>query len=61
MTNEELKRIMKSNGVRQWQIAENLGMNEASFSKLFRHELSVENKDRILKAISEICDKKEKE
>lgn len=51
MQNLEIRQAILESGVKQWQIAEKLGISESSFSKLLRKELSGEKKKEILGAI----------
>lgn len=61
MANEEVRICAKDAGVRFWEIAERLGMNEFSFSRSMRHELPEAQRDKICEAICEIArEKKEK-
>lgn len=39
---------MTQHNVKQWQLAEKLGISEASLSRLLRHELPESEQDRIL-------------
>lgn len=54
MNNEQLKALMKENKICMWQVAKRLGVNETSFCKWFREELSEVRKQQILSAIEEI-------
>lgn len=51
MCNADLKEKMKNRGVRQWQIAEYIGISESVLSRYMRHELSSDLRDRVLNAI----------
>lgn len=42
-------------GVRLWQVAEAIGMNESAFSRKLRKELPKEEKERILAAIDRLA------
>ena len=52
--NIDLRNMLKKSGVRMWQIADYLQISEASFTRLMRHELSEDEKERIMKAIRNI-------
>lgn len=49
--NTELKKIIRMSGLYQWQIAEEIGISEATFTRWMRSKLSDENKRKILDAI----------
>lgn len=52
--NAEIKALMREKGVRQWQVAEALGMSEATITRTLRRDLSPEMKDRMIQAINTI-------
>lgn len=55
MFNVEIRNAMKKARVFGYEVAAALGMNESAFSrKLARRELSIDERDKILAAISEI-------
>lgn len=54
MRSQEIKEVIKNSGVRQWQIAEYLGMNEFSLSRKLRNEIAPEFEKQILIAIMQI-------
>lgn len=54
MRSQEIKEVIKNSGVRQWQIAEYLGMNEFSLSRKLRSEIAPEFEKQILIAIMQI-------
>ena len=54
MNNKQIKELMKENSIFMWQVAKKLKVNECSFSKWFREELSEERKQRVLSAVEEI-------
>lgn len=51
MCNADLKEKMRNRGVRQWQIAEYIGISESVLSRHMRHELSSDLRDQVLNAI----------
>jgi predicted XRE-type DNA-binding protein len=53
-TNAIIRKEARKKGVHQWEIAERLGMNEQCFSRKLRHELSDEEREKVLIAINEI-------
>ncbi|MBR2086929.1 MAG: hypothetical protein IJ906_07320 [Oscillospiraceae bacterium] len=59
MANTEIKLKAAGAGVRLWEIAEKLGINDGNFSRKLRHELPDDMKQRVLSIIDEIRSKKE--
>lgn len=55
MANEEIRICAKDAGVRFWEIAERIGVNEFSFSRSLRHELPESQREKICAAICEIA------
>lgn len=55
LCNQEVRLYAKSSGVRLWQIAEALGIWEATLSRKLRHELPTEEKERILGIIDTLA------
>lgn len=54
MVNEEIRMSILKSGLKQWQIANALGMAESNFSAMLRNELADEKKEVILKKINEM-------
>lgn len=54
-TNEEIRRAIGANGLRQWQIAEAMGMKDGNFSRMLRSELPEEKKRKILAVIETVA------
>ena len=52
--NQEIRTAALNAGVRLWQIADALGITDASFSRLLRHELTPEKKQQIFQIIDQI-------
>ena len=52
--NEEIRRAIGAAGLRQYQIAEAIGMLEGNFSRKLRKELPNDEKERILQVISDL-------
>lgn len=52
--NQDIRDTAKRNGVYLWQIAEQINLNDNYFSRKLRHELSPEEKTRILSIIEEL-------
>lgn len=53
--NEEIRRAIGANGLKQWQIAEALGMRDENFSRKLRTELKDDEREKILSIIEEIA------
>lgn len=51
MCNKAIRNAIKNKHLCQWQIADALGISEATFTRLMRHELPDEDRDRILEII----------
>ena len=49
--NQEVKKAMKEHKVKQWQIAERLGVSEFTLCRWMRHELPEEKKRMVLEAV----------
>lgn len=54
MKNQDIRNEVKAAGLKLWQIAEKLGMAEATFSKKLRHELPDEKKSEIRSIIEKL-------
>ncbi len=54
MKNQDLRTEVKEAGLKLWQIAEKLGVNDGNFSRILRHELSAEKKAEIRVIIEEL-------
>ena len=50
-TNQELRDTAKESGVKLWEIANRLGMSDASFSRMLRYELTPKLKQNIFQII----------
>lgn len=59
MCNKEIRNAAGGYGLRLWQVAEAIGMNESAFSRKLRKELSQEEKQRILEAIDRLYQEKQ--
>lgn len=51
MVNEKLKNAMKETHLKQWQVADLMGINEFSLSRKLRYELPEEEQQRIIDLI----------
>lgn len=54
MKNIDIRTEASNSGVKLWQIAERLGVNDGNFSRKLRKELSSEEKAKIRMIISEL-------
>ena len=54
MNNKDIRDAVKRSGVRMWQIAEELGMQDSAFSRKLRRELPAEEKEKIFGIIREL-------
>lgn len=55
MVNCEIRQQAARAGVKLWRIADRLGIADSGFSRKLRHELPQEEKERVLKIISELA------
>ena len=55
MSNERIRSAAKSAGVKLWQIADRLGMNDGNFSRMLRKELPEERQRQILGIIEQLA------
>ncbi len=46
--NAEIRQVIKKSGLKQWQVAQSLGIREDTFSRMLRLELSADMKQKIL-------------
>lgn len=54
MQNYEIREAATKAGVKNWQIAEKLGIHEGTFSRKLRHELPYDEKQKIFDIISDL-------
>lgn len=60
MANEEIRQAAKKSGVRLWQLAYAVGVNDSTFSRRLRKELPQEELEKLLSIIAQIAeDRKE--
>lgn len=55
MSNQEIRNAAGGKGLRLWQVAEALGMNESAFSRKLRKELPQAEKEKILSIIDDLA------
>lgn len=59
MKNKDIRNAAGGHGLRLWQVAEAIGMNESAFSRKLRKELPPEEKQRISEAIDRLAREKQ--
>lgn len=60
MYNLDIRKAIESNNFKYWQVANKLKMTDGNFSRLLRVELDESNKNKILNAIKELKEEREK-
>lgn len=55
MSNKEIRNAAGGHGIRLWQVAEAIGMNESAFSRKLRKELPQAEKEKILAVIEKMA------
>lgn len=55
MNNKDLRDYAKSKGVKLWQIAEKLNINDGNFSRKLRKELPDQEKKKIIMIVDEVA------
>ena len=58
MANKDIRMALIETGVKQWELADALGVQDTSLSRKLRHKLPAEDKARILEAIRSVADGK---
>lgn len=59
--NQEIRQKIETNYLKYWEVAEKVGYSPEHFSKLLRHELKPELKEKVLNAIKEILKERKPE
>lgn len=57
MNGKEIQELIKKNRLFQWEVAQELHVNEFTLSRWLRGTLSKEREETILKAINRLADK----
>ena len=52
--NQDIRDRMKIGGIRQWEVAARIGVDEFRFSRILRSELDADDRDLIERAIREL-------
>ena len=55
MANQLIRDTAQKNGVRLWQIADAIGINDGNFSRRLRHELPPDEQARLLGIIDKLA------
>ena len=55
MRNQEIRQAAVAKKVHLWQVADGYGISDSHFSKILRHELPPEKKQKMLAIIDEIA------
>ena len=58
MRNQEIRKTAKEKGIKLWEVAEALHMQDSALSRKLRHELPEAEKTKILAIIDEIHNKR---
>ncbi len=58
MANEQIKSALRASNVKQWQLADAMGMSEDKFCRKMRYELPDDQQRKALVIIHEIAAKK---
>ncbi len=59
MKNQELRKALTENNVKQWELAKKIGINEFTLSRKLREELDLNTKETYLQYIVEIAGSRE--
>lgn len=54
MSGSEVRSMLKKNGIKQWQVADKIGVSESTFIRWLRHALPEDKEQMILEAIEEL-------
>lgn len=52
--NYDIRRAAKDEGVRLWQVGEEMGITDSNFSRLLRRELDTETREKVLGIIEQL-------
>ncbi len=55
MKNQDIRKSATAAGVKLWQIADRLGINDGNFSRKLRKELPQEEKQKVLEIIDDLA------
>ena len=54
MSGSEIKASIKAAGLKLWQVAKEMGMNDGNFSRKLRNDFSDEDTEKVLNAIEKL-------
>jgi hypothetical protein len=54
MSGAEIKTTIKAAGLKLWQVAEEMGMNDGNFSRKLRNDFSDEDTEKVLNIIEKL-------
>lgn len=54
MANEEIRKLIRTQGLYHYEIADSLGLHDTAFSRLLRKELSEEKKKEIYEVVERL-------
>ncbi len=57
MANEDIRKSLKINNIKYWQVANEYGITDGNFSRKLRKELSSEEKKKIFEIIDTLIKK----
>lgn len=52
--NQEIRNLIATNRLRNWEVADKVGISDSRFSVWLRVEMTEERKERVLKAIKQL-------
>ena len=59
MANQEIRQELRKANVRQWEVADSLGISEFTFTRWLRKELPADRKSAVLSSIHHLATQKE--
>ena len=59
MANQEIRQELRKANVRQWEVADSLGISEFTFTRWLRKELPTDRKNAVLSSIHHLATQKE--
>lgn len=61
VTNKQIRDAARDAGIRLWQVAERLGINDGNFSRKLRRELPPSEREKVLNIIQELSQEMQEE
>lgn len=55
LANQEIRNAAKQRGIRLWQVADALGITDATLSRKLRHELHDDERERVMGVIAQLA------